>query len=228
VPGDLVDTKGDWRKELPDYLGCCWSLDQNLGRLRAELARLGMADDTLVIYTSDHGCHFRTRNGEYKRACHDNAVRVPMILRGPGFKGGRVVHELVSLIDLPSTVLAAGGVTPPESMRGRALQPLVGGEAREWRDEVFIQISESHVGRAIRTRRWKYSVRAPGKSGGRDMNSDRYEEDHLYDLEADPYERNNLVASPEHSGIRAELAARLKRRMVAAGEAEPEIRPARA
>ena len=58
VPGDLEGTKGNWQEELPDYLGCCNSLDMAVGRLRGELEQLGLADNTLVIYTSDHACHF--------------------------------------------------------------------------------------------------------------------------------------------------------------------------
>lgn len=226
VPGDLVGTQGDWRAEMPDYLGCCHNVDQNLGRLRAELQRRGIADNTVVIYTSDHGCHFRTRNGEYKRCCHEDTIHVPMIACGPGFQGGKVVHDLVSLMDLPPTLMAAGGVPVPESMRGRPLQPLAAGKAKEWPQEVFLQISESQVGRAIRTNKWKYSVRAPGKGGGKDMNSDLYAEDFLYDLEKDQDERHNLVDDPALAGVRADLAATLKRRMVAAGEKEPEIRAA--
>lgn len=225
VPGDLVGTEGDWRENFPDYLGCINSLDANLGRIRRELKELKLDDNTLIIYTSDHGSHFRTRNGEYKRSCHEASIRIPMIACGPGFTGGKVIPQLVSLIDLPPTIVKAGGVEPPSSMRGRPLQDLVDGTARHWPEEVFVQISESQVGRAIRTRRWKYSVRAPGKPGG-DPGSDLYVEDYLYDLENDPHERNNLVADPRYAGIRARLAEILKRRMVEAGEEEPVIQPA--
>ncbi len=225
VPGDLAETKGDWRQEMPDYLGCCWSLDQNVGRLMDTLEQLGIADETLVFYTCDHGCHFRTRNGEYKRACQDNAIRTPLIACGPGFSGGKVVDELVSLIDLPPTILTAGSADVPDYMAGRALQPLVAGSARDWPEEVFIQISESQVGRAIRTMKWKYSVRARGASGGKVASSETYTEDFLYDLENDPCERTNLVADPQFATVRAELAAILKRRMVEAGEVEPQILP---
>ena len=226
VPGDLVDTKGDWRGEFPDYLGCIHSLDENLGRLRAELTKLGMADNTLILYTTDHGCHFRTRNSEYKRSCHESSIRIPMIACGPGFRGGKVVDELVSLIDVPPTLLTAGGVEPFDSMRGRPLQGLAAGTAGDWPEEVFVQISESHVGRAIRTRKWKYSVRAPNKSGGRNQGSDRYVEDFLYDLENDPHERINLVRDAKYANIRKELAVTLQRRMAEAGEKEPAIDPA--
>lgn len=225
VPGDLEGTEGDWRESYPDYLGCINSLDTNLGRLRAELKNLGLADNTVIIYTSDHACHFRTRNGEYKRSCHEASIRVPMIACGPGFEGGKVIKDLVSLIDIAPTIVATGGATPPPSMHGRPLQQLVDGSAKDWPEEVFVQISESHVGRAIRTKKWKYSVRARDKKGGVDPGSDTYTEDFLYDLENDPHERKNLVADPAYADIRAELAERLKKRMVEAGEEAPKILP---
>jgi len=229
IPGDLVGTEeiGDWPENYPDYLGCCHSLDANLGRIRAELERLDLADDTLVIYTSDHGSHFRTRNAEYKRSCHEGCIRIPLIMYGPGFQGGRVVDELVSLIDLPATVLAAASIPQPADWRGRPLQELVNGTAVDWPQEVFLQISESQVGRAIRTRRWKYSVRAPDRDGRNDPDSDVYVEDFLYDLEHDPHERYNLVRHPFYADLRAQLAQILKRRMAEAGERVPEILPAR-
>ncbi len=227
VPGDLVGTEaqGDWPHNYPDYLGCCRSLDDNLGRIRAELDRLGLTENTLVIYTSDHGSHFRTRNAEYKRSCHDGCVRIPMVACGPGFRGGRVVGDLVSLIDLPTTVLAAAGLARPPDWQGQALQGLLDGSAPSWPNEVFLQISESQCGRAIRTRRWKYAVTAPGKTG-RDADSDLYVEEYLYDLVQDPHEKYNLVRHPFFADLRAELAGRLTRRMAEAGEAVPEIRPA--
>lgn len=222
VPGDLIDTGGDWREEYPDYLGCVNSLDHNVGRIRTTLERLGLAENTLIVYTSDHGTHFRTRNAEYKRSCHENSIRIPMIAYGPGFRGGVTRSELVSLIDLPPTLLMAAGITPPETMRGRPLQELVAGKVTDWPNEVFVQISESHCGRAIRTHMWKYSVRAPGKTGS-DPDSTVYVEDFLYDLEADPYERTNLVQAPHLEHVREQLARTLKRRMVEAGEQEPLI-----
>ncbi len=226
-PGDLADAGGDWREEYPDYLGCVHALDANLGRIRDELDRLGLAEDTLIVFTSDHGSHFRTRNAEYKRSCHDGCIRIPLVACGPGFAGGAAPEQLVSLLDLPPTLLAAAGIEVPSYMGGRALQPLVSGAATDWREEVFLQISEKHCGRAIRTERWKYSVRAP-EAAARfgTCDSDVYVEDFLYDLAADPHELNNLAADAAHADVRAELAGTLKRRMVEAGEREPVIRPA--
>ena len=226
VPGDLVGTKGDWRESYPDYLGCVNSLDENLGRIRDELVRLDLESNTLLVFTSDHGCHFRTRNEEYKRSCHDSSIRVPLIAYGPGFRGGKVIRNMVSLIDIAPTVLTAGGVEIPGHMRGRPLQTLIRRTAADWPEEVFVQISVSQIGRAIRTHRWKYSVSAPGRDAAKDPGSDFYVEEFLYDLEADPHERHNLVRSPSHAGIRAMLCERLKRRMAAAGERVPTIVPA--
>jgi len=226
VPGDLAGLEGDWREELPDYLGCCSALDAAVGRIRDELEALGLADNTLLIYTSDHGCHFRTRNREYKRSCHDACLRIPMVACGPGFRGGNVIDELVSLVDIPPTLLVSGGAGVPDVMRGRPLQALVDGAATDWRREVFAQISESQVGRCIRTKKWKYSVTAPDKRGRTDPDSDVYVEDFLYDLEADPHERSNLVRDPACAKVREELRGILKRCMAQAAEKPPCITPA--
>ena len=226
TPADLAGAEGDWREEYPDYLGCCHSLDENVGRIMAELARLGLEENTLVIYASDHGSHFRTRNSEYKRSCHEASIHVPLIARGPGFRGGRRVRELVSLMDLPPTLLEAGGVAQPPSFRGRPLQELAVGTAQGWPGEVFVQISESHCGRAVRTERWKYSVRAPeGAADAVHRHSPVYVEDHLYDLASDPHEQTNLVDAPAHKHVRADLADRLRAWMREIGEPEAEIQP---
>ncbi|MFW6457521.1 MAG: sulfatase-like hydrolase/transferase [Planctomycetota bacterium] len=225
VPGDLVDTEGDWEDNYPDYLGCINALDGALGRLQKVLGELDVADDTLIIWTSDHGSHFCTRNREYKRACHDGCTHIPMVIKGPGFEGGDRYDEMINLIDTTPTVLKAAGLEVPAYMAGRPLQELVDERTGDWRDEVFIQISESHCGRAIRTQKWKYSVRAPDTEGHA-PGSERYVEDFLYDLEADPHERNNLVSHPDYADVRQHLRQRLQKRMVEAGETQPEIRPA--
>lgn len=131
VPGDLVCTEGDWRENYPDYLGCCASLDYNVGRLFNTLRDRGIAEDTVFIYTSDHGSHFRTRNDEYKRSCHDGCVRIPMIVRGPGFMGAMTVAGMVSLIDVPATILDCAGVTPTERFQGRPLGKLINDPSTE-------------------------------------------------------------------------------------------------
>jgi uncharacterized sulfatase len=229
VPGDLEETGGDWRQNYPDYLGCINALDGALGRIRDRLDELGIWDNTLIIYTSDHGSHFCTRNGEYKRACHDGCTHIPLVIHGPGFHGGHVVEAMTSLVDLPPTILHTAGLDVPPYMQGRALHGAVAGTPSDWPEEVFIQISEDHNGRAIRTRRWTYEIRVPNEppyEGGDVRENPVYVEYHLYDNEADPHQKNDLVADPAHAEVRTDLAERLKQWMARAGEPIPEIRPA--
>ena len=209
VPGDLKGTLGDWRVQMPSYLACCNSVDTNFGRLIQALKDEGLYDNTVIIYTSDHGCHFRTRNMEYKRSCHENSIKVPLVITGGAFTGGGRISDLVSLIDLPATVLDIAGAEIPEHFMGKSLTDKKGHES------VFIQISESQIGRAVRTDRWKYSVSA--KNADKAF-ADEYKDDFLYDLENDPYEKNNLIHSPEHSEIRLEMRRLLLEYMTKAGE----------
>ena len=77
----------------PDYISAINRLDYNVGRLVQKLKDLGIYDDTVIIYSSDHGSHFKTRNLEYKRSCHDSSVHIPLVAGGPGFQGGHAVRE---------------------------------------------------------------------------------------------------------------------------------------
>ena len=226
VPGDLEGQAGDWKENFPDYLGQCNRIDENVGRLEDALREKGLWENTIFIYTSDHGSHFRTRNSEYKRSCHDACTHIPLIIHGPGFDRPREIPELVSLMDLPATILDLAGAEKPAGFHGRSLRSLAAGEAKDWDQTVFMQISESQVGRAIRTPRWKYSVRALDKKGWIDMDAEEYAEDYLYDIANDPHERNNLVSRPEYAAVREELKERLLQKMEEAGERRPRILPA--
>ena len=223
LPGDLAALGGTSAKHYTGYMGMVARIDAAFGRIVDALASLGQLDDTVILFTSDHGCHFKTRNSEYKRSCHEASIHVPTLFHGPGFNGRGAFEGMASLIDLPPTLLEACTVDIPESMQGRSILSRTDPSDE---DDVFIQISESQVGRALRTRRWKYGVVALEKDGRIDMNSETYGEAHLYDLDADPYELDNLVSEPGHSDIRAKLRARLIERMAAAGESAPQITPA--
>ena len=215
IPGDLQGAAGDWKLHYPDYLSCCNRLDGNVGLLEETLKEQGIYDDTVIIYTSDHGCHFRTRNAEYKRSCHDASIRIPMVARGPGFDNGRTIGELVSLIDIPPTLLDLAGIPIPGHFAGKSLLPLAAGTPGAGRGHVFVQISESRTGRAVRTARWKYAVS--------NKNTDEafaavYKEECLYNLENDPHERDNLVVEPGLADVRMRLREILLDDMKAAGE----------
>ena len=226
VPPDLAALGGSTHQHLGGYWGMVKRLDEALGRTLDALKSLDLTDETIVLFTTDHGCHFKTRNAEYKRSCHESSVRIPTALQGPGFDGGGQIRQLVSLVDIPPTLLDAAGLDVPDHMQGRSVLPLVRGQTDGWPEEVFIQISESQVGRAVRTQRWKYSVVAPDKDGGSDPTADRYVEEFLYDLDADPYELTNLIGLESHHAVAQTMRERLIRQMAQAGEAAPTIEPA--
>ncbi len=217
LPEDLKALGGNAAEEYPDYLGQCASLDENLGRLVAKLKEKGLYENTVIIFASDHGSHFLTRNrdehlngyDDYKRSCHDACLHVPLVIAGGPYRGGRTVEELVSTASLPKTILALAGVDVGGAMIGENLLDVVEKKADNRPNEIFAQISESRVGRCIRTARYTYSVYAPGVNGGEAAASDRYADDFLYDMEQDPHQLNNVVTDPAYAQVKAELRARL-------------------
>ena len=241
APKDLRFFPGDWQKQLPGYYGDIKSIDECVGKVNNTLEEENLADNTIVLFISDHGCHFRTRNQEYKRSPHESSIRIPMVLQGPGLNHSRKISEVVSMVDVTPTLLDAAGVQVPASMKGHSFMPVITrAKGREsWRNEAFVQISASMVGRAIRTDQWTYCVVDLTGNGGRDPNSTHYHEYQMYNLAADPHQLLNLAGrhdSPKlvhFDGDRplpevaAYLRERLIARMVEAGEAAPQITRAR-
>ena len=213
LPEDLKALGGNAAEEYPDYLGQCASLDENLGRLVAKLKEKGLYENTVILFAS----HFLPRNrddhlngyDDYKRSCHDACLHVPLVIAGGPYRGGRAVEELVSTASLPKTILALAGVDVGDAMIGENLLDVVEKKADNRPNEIFAQISESRVGRCIRTARYTYSVYAPGVNGGAAAASDRYADDFLYDMEQDPHQLNNVVADPAYAQVKAELRERL-------------------
>jgi arylsulfatase A-like enzyme len=226
MPADLAALGGNSYQNIGGYFGMVKRLDEALGRFLDALKSLNLLDNTIILFTSDHGNHFRTRNAEYKRSGHESSIRIPAAFQGPGFKGGGQVQQLISHIDLPPTLLAAAGLPVPPEMPGRAITPLRRDYMEDWPQEVLVQISESQVGRAIRTKRWKYIVSAPGKDGNAVPSATLYQEESLYDLLADPHELTNLAGMESYREIADSLKERLIRRMVEAGEETPTIEAA--
>lgn len=235
VPGDLKFFPGDWQKQLPDYYGCIARIDESLGTVLKTLAERGMENNTIVAFISDHGCHFRTRNSEYKRSPHESSIHIPLVIQGPGFNRSLSVPELTSQIDLAPTLLEALDIPIPGAMQGKSAMPLLDRRTEAWPQEVYLQISESQVGRALRTPAWTYAVVANQRPQPHGETSDRYEEYQMYSLADDPHELLNLAGrrdNPEliHYATERSLAdmalylrERLLARIVEAGEPKPAI-----
>jgi arylsulfatase A-like enzyme len=228
APEDLRAHPGTWQDQLPDYYGCIEAIDSSVGRIRHILEEEKLADNTIFVFFSDHGCHFMTRNQEYKRSVHNSSTHVPMIIEGPGFEGNQQIPELVGLIDLAPTLLDAAGLTPPSTWKGRSFFPLVSSyEARQnWDNRQLIQISESMTGRAIKTPDWTYCV-ADLSGDTKESAAKVYHEYQFYDQRADPHELVNLAGRKEYREKANELRDQLQKLLAAAGEPEPEIVPAK-
>jgi len=204
-------------------------LDAQMGRVLDALERSGLAENTLVICTTDHGIAFP----RMKCNLEDSGIGVMLIMRGPGgFSGGRALHGMVSHIDVFPTICDYLGIEPPGWLQGVSFMPLVRGEAQEVREELFAEVNW-HAAyeplRAVRTRRYKYIKRYDGRTrpvlpNCDDSPSKQLWMDHgwaerepyaeaLFDLVCDPHETNNLVADPADTAVLADMRARLQRWM---------------
>lgn len=207
------------------YYAAVSALDANLGRLRAALAATGLAADTTLIYYSDHGDTFwYRREGEHKFVCHDDAIRVPLLVEGPGIAAGSRAPAPVGLQDLAPTMLELAGAPVPGGLHGRSLVPLLSGTTPTgWREEYYVQ-NITHVSgivqRALRGDRWKLIAAANGAH-------------EFYDLQADPEEELDIFLTPrpdggferfrhypDHAPVIAELAGRMRREAEAIGDGE--------
>ncbi len=231
LPPDLQALGGNAQEEYPDYLGACASLDKNLGRLVEKLKEKGWYENTIIIFVSDHGSHFLTRNrdehlngyDDYKRSGHDACLRVPLVISGGAYAGGISLDTLVSTASLPKTMLAMAGVEVGDKMIGENLLDVVQGKDPDRPNRVFAQISESRVGRVIRTSEYLYGVYAPGVNGGAVGACDLYADDYLYDLTTDPHQLDNVVTKPEYQEAKETLRTQLLQLILEAEQASPQI-----
>jgi len=221
VPQDLRPLPGTWPSQLPGYYGCVAGIDDAVGTLLDSLKEQGLEENTIVVFTSDHSCHFRSRNAEYKRSPHESSIHIPLIVQGPGFNRAMEVNELVSQVDLAPTLLDAVGIPVPRTMQGHSTLPLLARKTEGWQNEVYIEISESLTGRALRTPQWTYAAAVPA----RQQFSTQYNEYMLYDLFADPFQHVNLAGRTETREVSAHLRERLIARILQAGDPKPLISP---
>jgi len=204
-PGTATPDR-DIRARLEMLLG----VDESLGRVVAALKEAGIYERTVIVVMGDHGYFYGEHDlNEERRLAYEESARIPLIVRYPkDARAGATPGELVQTIDLAPTLLELAGAADTTARQGRSLVPLLRGERPEWRKSVLIEYYSDTVFprirnmgyRAVRTARYKYIdyLELDGM-------------DELYDLEADPFEFDNLVGSDRESRLRPTLEAELAR-----------------
>ena len=204
---DLVRWK--YNRYMHDYLGCVRSIDDNVGRLLQYLQDEGLAENTIVVYSSDQGMFLGEHDWFDKRWIFEESVRTPLLIRWPAVaKPGGMVKAIVSNLDFAETFLDAAGLPIPAEMQGRSLVPLLKGQTPpDWRKSFYYHYYE-HPGAHNVARHYG-------------VVTDRYKLVHFYepafnywelfDLEKDPHELRSVYGQPAYAGTQQELAAELAR-----------------
>lgn len=204
--GDLAGEEGR-REYAAIYHGMVKYIDDQVGRILKKVDELGLTDNTLVIFTSDHGDMVGAHGciGKSITGIYDDLLRIPLMMRLPGrIKPGTVVRQPVSQVDYCPTILDYAGAPAPAKAHGKSLRPLIEGREVPWRDYAFCQ--RAGAIRMLRTAEYKYTV-----SPDRRIES-------LYDLQADPHEDRNLAGAAEQGATLKMMRRRLLEVMAADGD----------
>lgn len=184
------------------------AIDENVGKLLDTLDRLGLSENTVIVYSSDNGYYLGEHGLGDKRSAYDESLRIPMLLRYPklGVKG-KLIDRMVLNIDLAPTWLDLAGLSIPKEMQGRSWKPLLTGDAAkvDWRDAWFYSYFREGnfpipTVTAVRTDTAKL-IKYPGH--------DEWTE--VFDLQSDPFETRNLASIPQHAALRQKLEAEYER-----------------
>ncbi|MGG1519714.1 sulfatase [Paenibacillus oryzisoli] len=209
-----------YQRYIKDYLRCIASVDDNVGRILDYLDEEGIAEDTIVIYTSDQGFFLGDHGWYDKRFMYEESLRMPFLVRYPrGIRPSSINNDMILNLDFAETFLDYAELPVPNDMQGRSLRPLFNGETpKEWRTSMYYRYwmhydqfhkVYSHYG--IRTQQYKliyYYGETFGYRGS--FEHQITPEWEMFDLKADPYEMNNVYDSPQYAQIQNELIAELE------------------
>ncbi|MBE0711308.1 MAG: sulfatase [Candidatus Aminicenantes bacterium] len=197
-----------YRRYLQDYLGCIAAVDESVGRVLDVLDRTGLAENTLVVYTSDQGFFLGEHGWFDKRFMYEEALRMPLVMRFPGrLKPGSANGDMVSNLDFAPTFLDVAGQGKPAPMQGRSFLPLLlGRRIAGWPESVYFHYYEFP---AVHMVKRHYGVRTKQHKLIHFYHDiDAWE---LYDLERDPNELRNVYGDPAYATVRRRLEAELSR-----------------
>jgi arylsulfatase A-like enzyme len=214
---NVREKEAEHRKQLAGYYAHIAALDKSMGDLLATLDELGVAEDTIVVFTSDHGDMIGSQGERRKQRPWDESIRVPFLLRYPKAHGktGREITMPLNSPDIMPTLLGLGGIAIPEVVEGRNLAPVIRGVAEPGDEGTLIaclapfgEYTRAQGGReyrGIRTKRYTYvrSLEGPWL---------------LYDNETDPYQMDNLVRKAAHQALQARLEKELQQLLDVRGD----------
>lgn len=205
---DLVRWR--YQRYMHDYLGCVKAIDESVGRLLDELDAQGIADETVVVLSSDQGFFLGEHGWFDKRWIFEESARTPLLVRWPGaVRPGSVCGRIVSLVDFAPTFLGIAGLPVPPDMQGRPLQPLLAEDAdAPWRTSLYYHYYEFPEPHRVRPHRGVITDRYKLVHYEGDL--DEWE---LLDREADPAETRSFHDDPAHAGVLDDLRAELDRLM---------------
>jgi len=199
--------KWKYQNYMKDYLRCVASVDDNVGRLLDFLKQEGLAENTIVIYTSDQGFFLGDHNWFDKRFMYEECLRMPFIIRYPGkIKPGTVNDRMILNVDFAPTFLQYAGLPIPSEIQGRSIVPLLMQQSpKDWRTSMYYRYYhypgdhqvQQHYG--VRTERYKL------------IYFHRLDEWELFDLQKDPHELNNVYKNPAYAETVKELKTELGR-----------------
>ncbi len=198
--------KWKFNRYMHDYLRTIQSVDDGVGEVLNYLDKSGLADNTIVVYTSDQGFYLGEHGWFDKRWMYEESMKTPLLIRYPKeIKANTIVDELVQNLDYAATFLDYAGIEKPKDVQGESFRNIVSGKSSDWRDAVYYTYyehpSEHNVQRhyGIRTKRYK-------------LIHFYYDDDNweLYDLEKDPKEMNNVYDNPEYAEIKADMHKKLE------------------
>jgi iduronate 2-sulfatase len=183
------------REAIQAYWASITFMDAQVGHVLDALDRLGLSDNTIVVFTSDHGYHLGDHGLWQKMSAFERSARVPLIIAAPRAKARGAARGLAELIDLYPTLADLAGVKPSGPLDGVSLAPMLQNPAATVKDAAFTQVRNGY---SIRTDRWRYMEWEAGEQGTQ-----------LFDMDKDPGETTNLATDPQHATTVKELRARL-------------------
>jgi arylsulfatase A-like enzyme len=192
----------EWSTWVAKYFGFVSMIDAQIGRILAALEDLGLGEDTVVLFTADHGDHIGAHGGIHDKNAmmYQETYHIPLIARLPGSQGGRVVDQPITNMDITPTLCDLAGIYPGRDLDGRSLVPLLAGEeSTDWEEDVMCVYNGHHFAyqsRMVTDGRTKYVFNAP-------------EIDEFYDLERDPWEMHNLIDDEDYQDEIAHKRSRL-------------------